>query len=88
MHNSDMRCLLCFNLHVDSQTVDFDTWQMTHDALCANLLLLCYVGLSGYLRHPSLTNVLHCCFKEEMVRQKSSKGLRRGTKGGIASDTL
>ena len=30
----------------------------------------------------------HCCFKEEMVWQKFSKGLCRGTKEGIASDTL
>ena len=65
--NSDIRCLFCFNLHVDSQTVDFDTWQMTHGDLCANLLLLCYVGLWVYLRHPSLKNVLHCCFREETV---------------------
>ena len=56
--------------------------------LCANLLLLCYVGLWVYMRHPSLKNVLHCCFKEEMVWQKISKGLCRGTKEGIASDTL
>ena len=61
---------------------------MTHGDLCANLLLLCYVGLWVYLRHPSLKNVLHCCFEEKMVWQKNSKGLCRGTKEGIASDTL
>ena len=32
--------------------------------------------------------VLRCCFKEEMVWQKISKGLCRGTKEGIASDPL
>ena len=61
---------------------------MTHGDLCFNLLLLCYVGMWVYLRHPSLKNVLHCGFKEEMVWQKISKGLCRGTKEGMVSDTL
>ena len=59
---------------------------MTHGDLCANLL--CFVGLWVYLRHPSLKHVLHCCFEEEMVWQKISKGHCRGTKEEIASDTL
>ena len=84
---SDIRCFLCFNLHVNSQTVDFDTWQMTHCA-CANLLLLCCPGLWVHLKHPSLKNVLHCCIGEEMVWQRNSKGLFRGKKRGTASDTL
>ena len=87
-HNSDNRCLLCFNLHAESQTVDFDTWYMTHGALCANWLLLCCVGLRVYLKHPTLKNVLHSCFEEEMLSQRISKGLCRGTKRGTASNTL
>ena len=46
-HNSDIRCLLCFNLHVDSQTVDVDTWQMIHGALCANCAVAVLRGAVG-----------------------------------------
>ena len=60
---------------------------MTRGA-CANLLLLCCVGPSEYLKHPSLKKVLHCCIGEEMVWRTMSKGLCRGKKRGITSDTL
>ena len=57
--------------------------------LCVLICCCCAaLGPGVYLKHPSLKDVLHCRFEEEMVWQKISRGLCRGTKRGIASNTL
>ena len=61
---------------------------MTHGALCANFLSLCFVGLWVYLKDFPLKNGLHCCIGEKMMWQPIPKGLCRAKKQWIASNTL